>query len=154
MKITVIGVIAFTVLVGAFFWWIGGMPFSDETSYAIRREAGKAWIHCAALFIAGAGTACFGDKEYGMFPPTSLRWLYILFGVLIMVVSGIWMHSMKTVWGEKRSAVGVPARMEPRCDYAWLRDVSSHGELASLRPQFGCCATWFVTKPLDHSSSP
>src|SRR5688572_18402427 len=112
MKITAAGVIAFVLLVGAFFWWSGKMPFSDEASDIIRIEAGDAWFHCAALFVAGAGSACFGDKEYGMFPPTSLRWLYIVCGVLVMVGSGIWMYSMKTAWAEKRTAFAAPADLE------------------------------------------
>ena len=94
MKISVHGIVFFIVLVASFFAWFGGPP-TDPGDYQLsRRGIGRAWFYCALLFVTGAGMACFGDKEYGMFPPTSLRWLVIAFGVGIMVVSTAWMHSM------------------------------------------------------------
>lgn len=67
-----------------------------------RRGATRAWFQCGLLFVGGAATACFGDKEYGLFPPTSLRWLFIIFGVVIMAVSGLWMHALKEAWSNAK----------------------------------------------------
>lgn len=101
MKITVIGIVAFLVLVVAFFAWFGGPPvLQDDPSMSAPRIV-RAWFYCSVLFLAGAGTACFGDKEYGMFPPTSLRWLFIVFGVVIMAVSATWMHSLTKAWAAR-----------------------------------------------------
>ena len=94
VKITVLGTVFFIVLVAAFFAWFGVPPTIAGDFHLSRRGISRAWFYCSLLFVTGAGTACFGDKEYGMFPPTSLRWLVIAFGVLIMVISTAWMHSM------------------------------------------------------------
>ena len=108
MKITIVGIIAFLVLVVAFFAWFGGPPTLPEASHMTRHGFGRSWLYCSILFVVGAGTACFGDKEYGMFPPTSLRWLYIVFGVFIMLVSTAWMHSLAKTWGRSSSAYILP----------------------------------------------
>jgi hypothetical protein len=107
VKITVPGITAFLVLVVAFFAWFGGPTLPDDSSMT-RRGFGRSWLHCSILFVVGAGTACFGDKEYGMFPPTSLRWLYVIFGVFIMVISTAWMHSLAKTWARNSSASQLP----------------------------------------------
>jgi hypothetical protein len=94
MKITVLGIIAFIALIGAFFVWFGGPPEVPDGVAVSRRGFGRAWLYCTMLFITGAGTACFGDFEYGMFPPTSLRWLFVLSGGAVMAASALWMHSL------------------------------------------------------------
>lgn len=96
MKITLPAILIFLVIVIGFFLWFGGPQRLPADSILSQRRVTKAWLYCSLLFVAGAGTSCFGDKEYGMFPPTSLRWLFIIFGAFIMVVSAIWMHSLRT----------------------------------------------------------
>jgi hypothetical protein len=104
MKITVVGIAVFLVLVIVFFVWFGGPPTAIEDSVMTRRGISRSWFYCAVLFVAGAGTACFGEKEYGMFPPTSLRWLFIVFGIFIMGVSAAWMHSLTKAYTRETSA--------------------------------------------------
>jgi hypothetical protein len=108
MKITGIGIVVFLVIVVAFFAWFGGPPTLPDDSYMTRGGIGRSWLYCSLLFIAGAGTACFGDKEYGMFPPASLRWLFIVLGAFIMVVSTAWMHSLTETWARGSSAFLLP----------------------------------------------
>ena len=43
-----------------------------------------------------------------MFPPTSLRWLFIVFGVFIMAVSTAWMHSLTNALTPNSSASLLP----------------------------------------------
>lgn len=43
-------------------------------------------------------TGCFGDHEYGMFPPASLRWLFMVAGTLAMVAGGLWMQAQSQAW--------------------------------------------------------
>ncbi|MGV3531640.1 MAG: hypothetical protein ACO1QR_04665 [Chthoniobacteraceae bacterium] len=109
MKITLTGILIFIALVVGFFLWIGGVPDTESTSHMARRGASRAWFQCGLLFVGGAATACFGDKEYGLFPPTSLRWLFIVLGVLVMLISGLWMQTMKEAW---RSAKEMSFRHE------------------------------------------
>lgn len=108
VKITIIGIIVFLVLVVVFFAWFGGPPTFPDASSMTRRGIGRSWLYCAILFVAGTGTACFGDKDYGKFPPTSLRWLFIVFGVLIMVVSAAWMHLLTKTPSRSPSALLPP----------------------------------------------
>ncbi len=110
MKITLIGVLVFLAIVVGFFWWFGGPPVLEGDSSMTERGLARSWVYCALLFVGGAGTACFGEKEYGMFPPTSLRWLFIVFGAIIMGISAAWMHSLKVARPEGTGAFAPPAR--------------------------------------------
>ena len=110
MKITIPGILVFIVLVVGFFVWVGGPPklSHDLDSRYARRRINRAWFYCAVLFVAGAGTACFGDKEYGMFPPTSLRWLFIILGALIMLAAAAWMLSVReAISGGKHASLSL-----------------------------------------------
>ena len=115
MRITIPGILIFLALVVGFFLWVGGPPkLSDDydSRYALRR-VNRAWFYCAVLFVAGAGTACFGDKEYGMFPPTSLRWLFIIFGALIMLAAAAWMHSLRTaISGSEQASLSLHHQLQ------------------------------------------
>ena len=87
----------FLVLAAAFFWWCGLWP-GDILRYDSfdRQRILRGWFGCSALFLGGAATACFGEHQYGLFPPTSLRpWLIVL-GVLLMVAAGVWMRSIRS----------------------------------------------------------
>lgn len=98
MKITIPGTLIFLVLVAAFFVWFGGPPDFHQELPDVQAGIERSWGYSAILFITGAGTACFGDKEYGMFPPASLRWLFIAMGILIMIAGVAWMHAITRSW--------------------------------------------------------
>jgi hypothetical protein len=104
VKITVVGIVVFLVLVVAFFAWFGGPPTIPDASSMTHRGVFRAWFYCSLLFVSGAGTACFGEREYGMFPPTSLRWLFIVVGFLVMAASTAWMHVLTEAWKSDMSA--------------------------------------------------
>ena len=108
MKITLPGTVCFIVLVVAFFAWFGGPPTLPDEFPITRRGIGRAWFHCSLLFVTGAGTACFGEKEVGLFPPISLRWLFIAVGIAIMGVTTVWMHSLIQAWTHHASAFLFP----------------------------------------------
>jgi hypothetical protein len=107
MKITLPGILIFLFLVVGFFLWFGGPQRLPQDSILSQSRVTKAWLYCSLLFVAGAGTACFGDKEYGMFPPTSLRWLFIVIGTFIMVATSAWMHSLRTVVHDNAASVSL-----------------------------------------------
>ena len=108
MKFTLPGIVCFIVLVAAFFAWFGGPPTLPDEFPITRRGIGRAWFSCSLLFVAGAGTACFGDKEYGLFPPASFRWLFIVVGIVVMGVTAAWMHSLIQAWTRNASAFLLP----------------------------------------------
>ena len=88
--------IVFLVLGGAFFWWCGFWPGDiPRDDYFDRRRIMRAWFACSALFLGGAATACFGEHQYGLFPPTSLRPLLMVIGAITMLVAVVWMHSVR-----------------------------------------------------------
>jgi hypothetical protein len=104
MKITVLRILCFVVLVSAFFAYFGfDIP---ERGRSVTR-IDDSWFYCAALFVVGAGCASFGDQEIGMFPPTSLRWLYVVVGVIIMAASAAWMTSIDQIARGKWKAASV-----------------------------------------------
>lgn len=103
MKITIQSSLLFLLLVTGFFLWFGGPQKLPPGSVLSQHHFTRVWIYCSLLFVVSAGTACFGDKEYGMFPPASLRWLFIIVGVLAMVAAVLWMHSIR------ESALGTPS---------------------------------------------
>jgi len=98
-KITPLRILIFAVLVAGFLMWFGYWPAHvPRDSYFDRRRISTAWIACASLFCAGAGLACFAEREYGMFPPTSLRAFIIAGGVALMLVAVLWMHSLRAAF--------------------------------------------------------
>src|SRR5689334_6052089 len=118
MKITFSGILVFLLLVIAFFAWFGCPPLSDN-SLVLLGGAFMEWLRCSTLFVIGAGIACFGEKEYCMFPPVSLRWLFIAFGAIIMFVAAMGMHLMRPE-AEDASANN-PAQNLPVPDYRFGR---------------------------------
>src|SRR5437879_3867617 len=94
-SITPLRLAVFIALAIGFFWWCGFWPADiPRYDYFDRRRIFKAWLACSALFLGGAATACFGEQDYGLFPPTSLRPLLIFFGLLVMAAAVVWMHSI------------------------------------------------------------
>ena len=89
--------LVFAALVGAFFWWFGFWPGEvPRGEYFSHRRVTRAYFACATLFVVAAAIACFGEHEYGMFPPTSLRPVLIVLGALLMLAAVAWMHSLRT----------------------------------------------------------
>lgn len=99
MKFSVLGAVVFVVLVAGFFWWFGGPGgLSDNPEFSMPAATRRAWFYCSLCFVGSAGTACFGDKQYGLFPPASLRWLFILGGIVGMAIGVLWMHGLSIVF--------------------------------------------------------
>jgi len=97
MRFTLITIIIFIASVVGFFFFFGPPISPDPDSLLSQRGVKRAWMYCSLLFIVGTATACFGDKQYGLFPPASLRWLFIVSGGAIMVASAAWMHSLQSI---------------------------------------------------------
>ncbi|HEX5790973.1 MAG TPA: hypothetical protein VFY13_07450 [Luteolibacter sp.] len=55
----------------------------------------KGWFYCVLMFLSGAVSATLIDHEVGSLDRTSLRSLYVILGVLLMLGSGFWMYSLR-----------------------------------------------------------
>jgi hypothetical protein len=99
LRITPLRILSFAAFLAVFFLWFGYWPADvPREEYFFHRRIVRAYFSCAALFVAATGLACFGDQQYGMFPPTSLRPILIVLGALLMLASAAWMHSLRTAY--------------------------------------------------------
>ena len=77
----------FIVLLAAFFVWA---TIAIPTP-AVNRAAG----YCAIVYIGGAWLLCFGDFQYGLFPPKSLRPLFVIGGIALMAIAIALVHLLE-----------------------------------------------------------
>jgi hypothetical protein len=89
------------ILLAAFliiFFLIGGFsaPVVDPESYLDPRRIRKAWMYCVILYTLGAGCASVVDHYVGTIDRSNLRILYIILGVLVMLGSSFYIHSIKS----------------------------------------------------------
>ncbi len=61
----------------------------------------RAWLYCVAMFVTGAVSATVVDHWVGIMPPSSLRPLYVIAGVLLMAAFVIWYSSLLGSWAEQ-----------------------------------------------------
>ena len=124
MRITLFGALVFIALLIGYFYWAGNVPSMAEESLGTRRGYDRAWFYCSALFAVGAGNACFGDKQYGMFPPTSLRWLFVLrarfrYGMFWPEVDSCFWVMPRTASPSPRSRCSFPLARAVRDLHCW-----------------------------------
>lgn len=79
------------------FWLFGGfsIPAVAAGGYADSHRIAKAWGYCVVMFVAGAGSVSIVDHYVGNIDRSSIRGLYIVLGVLLMVGSGIWIWVLR-----------------------------------------------------------
>lgn len=65
----------------------------------------RPWIHCVAMFVTGAVAATIVDHWVGIMPPSSLRPIYVIGGVLLMVVSTTWYRSLLGTWARELAEI-------------------------------------------------
>lgn len=76
----------FLGVVGAY-WLVVGFGVPELTFKANARMIG--------LFFVGAVCVSFIDHMVGNFPPSNLRFFYILLGVILIVAAGLWTKSLR-----------------------------------------------------------
>lgn len=91
--------VLFVVLVGGFAV-LGGFSQPDipEQFSAIRSH--EVWGYCGLMFVVGAVCASLIDHPVGNLNRSSLRILYVLLGVGLMVAGAWWLYSIKRVGSE------------------------------------------------------
>lgn len=59
---------------------------------------GRPWMTCVLMYLAGAAMATIVDHWVGLMPPSNLRLLYVVGGVLLMAAAVLWYRSMLSTW--------------------------------------------------------
>ena len=83
-------VLVFAALVGGFFYFDSFVRHGREFP-VVRLAEGRA----IGLFIVGAALAVWGNKETGGLDPISLRGVFIILGVLLMIFAGVLMYALR-----------------------------------------------------------
>jgi hypothetical protein len=87
MRIRASNILFFITCVLAYYFYFGfGPPTSPGHPYVYGMGRGAS-TKLALVFIFSVGAACFGDYEYGLFPRQSLRWLFIIGGILGAIIT-------------------------------------------------------------------
>jgi hypothetical protein len=70
----------FVILLAAFFVWASMATPSMPGAYRVLG-------YCTIIYVFGAILLCFGDFQYGLFPPKSLRPLFVIGGGALMALA-------------------------------------------------------------------
>ena len=87
---SVLKILVFAALVGGFVFF-GSFVWHDHEFRAVRLAEGRA----IGIFIIGAAVGVWGDKEIGTFDPISLRGIFIILGVLLMLFAGLLIYALR-----------------------------------------------------------
>lgn len=68
-------------------------------------QINRSWPACVVMFVAGAGMTTIVDHWVGLMPPSNLRLLYVVVGILLMAVAILWYRSMLATWAVQ---LGIP----------------------------------------------
>jgi hypothetical protein len=72
------------------------LPQVKSESGLSRPRVTRAWMTCVAAFVAGAVAATVINQYVGTIDQTSLRPMYIIFGILTMAGSFLWLLTIKS----------------------------------------------------------
>ena len=90
------------LLLGGYAWMGGFTPPSQKFGIEIAPMKGsEAWVWNAVMFCFGAVLASVIDHQVGSTSPfLSIRSIYVVIGILLMVFAIIWHNSMILSWEE------------------------------------------------------
>lgn len=86
IRLTSIRVLLLSLLVAGY-WWLGGFEAAVNADL-------RGMVYRGILFIIGAGCITVVEHEIGTMERTSLRWLYILLGLLLMTAAVTWTRAV------------------------------------------------------------
>lgn len=83
----------------AAFWFLGGFhaPVVRSGEYLDPHRSLEAWRRCVQLFLVGAVCVSVIDHHTGSLDRTSLRFAYVLLGLVLMASGYGWLRSVKQV---------------------------------------------------------
>jgi hypothetical protein len=134
LRISPLRLLVFAALVAGFFVWFGYWPADvprDRHLYFGRIT--RIYLVCSVLFVFATSLACFGEHEYGMFPPTSLRPVLIILGAILMLAGTVWMHSLRQAYSPRppTGTMTHPANEPLSAAISW--ESSAHNRLSPRR---------------------
>jgi hypothetical protein len=88
IRITLLRALLFALLVAGY-WWIGG--FAVHVNADVR-----GMFYRGILFVIGSGCVTVVEHEIGTMERTSLRWLYIILGLLLMTAAVTWTRAVQS----------------------------------------------------------
>lgn len=90
----------FLVVFLAAFALLGGFtsPAGHLGEEMLPSTVNRSWLTCVIMFVVGAGMTTIVDHWVGMMPPSNLRPIYMVGGVLLMVAATLWYRSMLGSW--------------------------------------------------------
>jgi hypothetical protein len=79
------------------FWLLGGfgLPGVAEAGYHSPQRVTRAWFYCILMFLGGAVSVSVVDHHIGNLDRSSLRFLYVILGVLLMGGSYLWLRTLR-----------------------------------------------------------
>ena len=103
----------FTACIAVFALLGGFKPLRLESPDGSSVRLDRAWTRIVLLFVAGAAATAFVDHEVGTMDRTSLRWAYVLIGVVLMVAAVLWLRSVRAASAQREARL--PAIAECIC---------------------------------------
>ncbi|MEM6915730.1 MAG: hypothetical protein AAF491_04105 [Verrucomicrobiota bacterium] len=61
-------------------------------------NAMKAWSLCVALFVIGSAFLTIVNHSIGLVHPVNLRPVYVMIGLVLIVISLLWVVALRTTW--------------------------------------------------------
>jgi hypothetical protein len=87
MRGLLLRIAVFIVLLGVF-WALGGfVPPEVSPQVSVKQDPRPIWALAIILYIVGAGVAVWADKTIGMLQPVSLRPLFVILGLALMLLA-------------------------------------------------------------------
>lgn len=68
---------------------------ASESYTMMPRRLSKAWTYCILLFLGGAVSVSVIDHTVGTMDRSSIRFLYVIFGVILMTSSIAWQRGLR-----------------------------------------------------------
>lgn len=92
------------------YYYLGGFtpPHVVEAGYS-QGQFNRVWMLMLLLYCSGAMAVTVVEHEVGLFPPTSLRFLYVILGLILMGAAVGWLVSSRQAI-EKQSVSVVMGR--------------------------------------------
>ena len=91
IRVTPLRVLLLLLLLGGF-WLIGGFDLSVTLPKG--NPNARAMLYRIAMFVIGAGCMTIVEHEVGNLDRTSIRWLYILLGAILMTAAVTWTRAL------------------------------------------------------------
>jgi hypothetical protein len=116
-----IKILVFVTLVGGFCWFAWGTDMT-QTERSRRKARNKA----TACFVVGAAVALWGDKRMGNLDPISLRGIFVVLGVALMLFGFLLARTLRETTQPRAALSAAMTAVRPQ-QHCFLRSLLSCG---------------------------